>query len=254
MEDFSESDYSSESEQFPRMIAIPIFRVRSSSSTRTSSLVSSCAPSSNPDPLAKDFIGQVELSMESFHTSNNSRVLERTRGTRAVSLFPDSYSTESESTGPSSDESDSDSSSSSSSLDSSVFRDFIVQELSTMGYSSDSETSSLSSSDTSSSSSNSSSPSSDEPPTSMGRRRQYVPAPNEQGSDSGGSLPPSKRTRSDAGEAYNCPVCLEDVREREPVSTNCGHVFCKKCIERAIANGRMCPLCGVEPEFHRIFL
>ncbi|XP_026836393.1 putative protein TPRXL [Drosophila erecta] len=229
MEDFSESDYSSESEQFPRMIAIPIFRVRSSSSTRTSSLV--------------------ELSMESFHTSNNSRVLERTRGTRAVSLFPDSYSTESESTGPSSDESDSDSSSSSSSLDSSVFR-----ELSTMGYSSDSETSSLSSSDTSSSSSNSSSPSSDEPPTSMGRRRQYVPAPNEQGSDSGGSLPPSKRTRSDAGEAYNCPVCLEDVREREPVSTNCGHVFCKKCIERAIANGRMCPLCGVEPEFHRIFL
>jgi hypothetical protein len=68
------------------------------------------------------------------------------------------------------------------------------------------------------------------------------------------STPKSKKTRAvlDFDESFSqapdlkvsCPVCMESVRGREPVSTICGHIFCKGCIEAAFRNaGRKCPMC-----------
>ncbi|EDW90145.1 putative protein TPRXL [Drosophila yakuba] len=239
MEDFSDSDCSSESEQIHRMMESigPVFRLRSSFSTHSSSVV--------------------EMAMENCRTSNNYGVSEQNHSTISVLAASSSSGIGSPVQPPNENSGDSDSSSSSSSSASSA--SYVRR---TMDYSSDSDPFCFSSSETSSSSSNSfslgSSSSSNIASTSMGRRRHNEPKSNEQDSDSSEDFPPTKRIRSDAGESYvpyNCPVCLEDVREREPVSTTCGHVFCKDCIERAVATGRMCPLCGVdEPEFHRIFL
>lgn len=41
----------------------------------------------------------------------------------------------------------------------------------------------------------------------------------------------------------NCPICLESVKEREPISTMCGHVFCKACIQAAMVTVKKCPMC-----------
>lgn len=42
---------------------------------------------------------------------------------------------------------------------------------------------------------------------------------------------------------YSCPICLESVKNREPVSTMCGHVFCKVCIRAALQQAKKCPMC-----------
>lgn len=41
----------------------------------------------------------------------------------------------------------------------------------------------------------------------------------------------------------NCPICLESVKERDPISTMCGHVFCKACIQAAMLTVKKCPMC-----------
>ncbi|XP_017016705.1 E3 ubiquitin-protein ligase RNF4 isoform X2 [Drosophila kikkawai] len=73
---------------------------------------------------------------------------------------------------------------------------------------------------------------------------------------------PPKRTcptsdESQMEESYKCPVCLENVRRREPVSTKCGHVFCKECLVAAINSVHKCPLCNKKMtvrQFSRIYL
>lgn len=56
----------------------------------------------------------------------------------------------------------------------------------------------------------------------------------------------------------HCPICLESVVDRNPVSTNCGHVFCRKCLEAALKQLKKCPMCkkGLTGKnaFHNIFL
>lgn len=42
---------------------------------------------------------------------------------------------------------------------------------------------------------------------------------------------------------YHCPICLESVKTRVPVSTMCGHVFCKVCIQAAFQATKKCPMC-----------
>ncbi|XP_062124785.1 uncharacterized protein LOC133837887 [Drosophila sulfurigaster albostrigata] len=44
-------------------------------------------------------------------------------------------------------------------------------------------------------------------------------------------------------DLYKCPVCFESVRQREPCTTRCGHVFCKECIQGAVRSTQKCPLC-----------
>ncbi|KAH8244158.1 hypothetical protein KR026_001322 [Drosophila bipectinata] len=41
---------------------------------------------------------------------------------------------------------------------------------------------------------------------------------------------------------YICPICI--MNPMEPVTTFCGHVFCKLCIMESLASGyRACPIC-----------
>ncbi|CAH3122706.1 E3 ubiquitin-protein ligase RNF4 [Pocillopora verrucosa] len=59
-----------------------------------------------------------------------------------------------------------------------------------------------------------------------------------------------------------CPICLDDEetikrRKRRLMSTNCGHVFCDKCIRSAVQMQSKCPTCRKKltlRQFHPIFL
>uniref|UniRef100_A0A6P4FLR5 E3 ubiquitin-protein ligase RNF4 isoform X1 n=1 Tax=Drosophila rhopaloa TaxID=1041015 RepID=A0A6P4FLR5_DRORH len=58
-------------------------------------------------------------------------------------------------------------------------------------------------------------------------------------------------------DSYKCPVCMDSVTKREPVSTKCGHVFCRECIQTAISSTQKCPLCNKKLTTHqysRIYL
>lgn len=41
----------------------------------------------------------------------------------------------------------------------------------------------------------------------------------------------------------SCPICLESVKGRNPVSTMCGHIFCKNCIVLSMRSAKKCPMC-----------
>nr|XP_016935957.2 uncharacterized protein LOC108014373 [Drosophila suzukii] len=73
--------------------------------------------------------------------------------------------------------------------------------------------------------------------------------------------PPKRAHRdpelSQREDAYKCPVCMEGVRDREPVSTKCGHVFCRECIQTAISSTHKCPMCNKKltaRQYNRIYL
>ncbi|XP_016963026.1 putative protein TPRXL [Drosophila biarmipes] len=103
----------------------------------------------------------------------------------------------------------------------------------------------------SSSSSSSDGQSSNKPSTSTGRRGRFSEWTHS---------PPEKRARSDPSSTsttgpYQCPVCLKDVRQGEPVATSCGHIFCTYCLLRAIRATSKCPMCSVRlPGFHRVYM
>ncbi|KAH8329216.1 hypothetical protein KR074_006005 [Drosophila pseudoananassae] len=41
---------------------------------------------------------------------------------------------------------------------------------------------------------------------------------------------------------YKCPICI--LHPLEPVSTLCGHVFCKQCLRNSLDSGIVdCPIC-----------
>lgn len=56
----------------------------------------------------------------------------------------------------------------------------------------------------------------------------------------------------------DCPICLELIHKREPVSTICGHLFCKKCLQVALKITKKCPICKrgltAKSSYHDIFL
>lgn len=55
-----------------------------------------------------------------------------------------------------------------------------------------------------------------------------------------------------------CPVCLETLcGEVEVMSTTCGHIFCKTCIDRIVKTIKRCPTCRKvvnKKKVHKIFL
>ncbi|XP_030387682.1 uncharacterized protein LOC115634230 [Scaptodrosophila lebanonensis] len=64
----------------------------------------------------------------------------------------------------------------------------------------------------------------------------------------------SKRHRSAFKEdSYKCPVCWESVRQREPVSTKCGHVFCNTCIQSVLRLTHKCPMCNKKMSSRQTF-
>lgn len=40
---------------------------------------------------------------------------------------------------------------------------------------------------------------------------------------------------------FTCPICMDQLTEE--TSTKCGHIFCKECIEGAMAVSQRCPTC-----------
>ncbi|XP_045480496.1 E3 ubiquitin-protein ligase BRE1-like [Harmonia axyridis] len=40
-----------------------------------------------------------------------------------------------------------------------------------------------------------------------------------------------------------CPVCYENLSEKQVMTTKCGHLFCKVCIERIAISIKKCPTC-----------
>ncbi|XP_017082100.2 E3 ubiquitin-protein ligase complex slx8-rfp subunit slx8 [Drosophila eugracilis] len=73
--------------------------------------------------------------------------------------------------------------------------------------------------------------------------------------------PPKRHQRdpdlSQREDSYKCPVCMEAVSKREPVSTKCGHVFCRECIQTAISSTHKCPMCNKKlsaRQYFRIYL
>lgn len=54
-----------------------------------------------------------------------------------------------------------------------------------------------------------------------------------------------------------CPICFRDLKHREVVSTFCGHLFCKVCIEKSIQVHKVCPSCNKavdERKIHPVYL
>nr|XP_031838017.1 E3 ubiquitin-protein ligase RNF4-like [Nomia melanderi] len=50
--------------------------------------------------------------------------------------------------------------------------------------------------------------------------------------------------------ALMCPICYEKLSyDRKPMSTRCGHIFCRSCLELAIQNKKRCPLCQTRTTF-----
>jgi E3 ubiquitin-protein ligase RNF5 len=56
---------------------------------------------------------------------------------------------------------------------------------------------------------------------------------------------------NDSEDAFLCSVCLECVKDRDPVVTQCGHLYCWPCLFRWLnSNHTTCPVCkaGVTKE------
>lgn len=58
-------------------------------------------------------------------------------------------------------------------------------------------------------------------------------------------------------ETVTCPICLHNLIGRPIASTFCGHVYCKLCIEKAIEQRNICPVCNqhlILAQIHPIYL
>lgn len=57
----------------------------------------------------------------------------------------------------------------------------------------------------------------------------------------------------DLSQAFQCPICFESYLKNEPISTECGHIFCKDCISQCIFSMNKCPVCMKPATFKNIF-
>lgn len=53
----------------------------------------------------------------------------------------------------------------------------------------------------------------------------------------------SKLPREKEKNRLECPVCLENLKNKQLISTICGHVFCKPCADNVIKTTKACPTC-----------
>ncbi|XP_037035231.1 probable inactive serine/threonine-protein kinase fnkC [Bradysia coprophila] len=52
-----------------------------------------------------------------------------------------------------------------------------------------------------------------------------------------------KTTGIGTKKTTECPICMENLLELPVRTTECGHVFCQFCIERAVTTRNICPTC-----------
>lgn len=57
--------------------------------------------------------------------------------------------------------------------------------------------------------------------------------------------------------AVKCPICFDAATAKEPVSTVCGHIFCRTCLEQALRTSKKCSVCNKAirsaRDYHRLF-
>ena len=41
----------------------------------------------------------------------------------------------------------------------------------------------------------------------------------------------------------DCPICFDKIKERDTIETDCGHIFCQKCIKTWFEQNNQCPYC-----------
>lgn len=65
--------------------------------------------------------------------------------------------------------------------------------------------------------------------------------------------PPKLPCRFDPNESatqpavkLSCPICLETLIGRSPVSTLCGHLFCTQCLQLSLQTNKLCPVSLIE--------
>jgi hypothetical protein len=72
------------------------------------------------------------------------------------------------------------------------------------------------------------------------------------------AIPYTKASKKSRG--IRCPICLGIAKNYEPVSTPCGHIYCKNCIMESLRTQpeKKCPMCKeklpLNNPFHRIYL
>jgi len=47
-------------------------------------------------------------------------------------------------------------------------------------------------------------------------------------------------------EIDSCPICLEEIGEKNNCITECGHKFCLKCLSISLQGKNTCPMCRAE--------
>ena len=50
-----------------------------------------------------------------------------------------------------------------------------------------------------------------------------------------------KETEEEVEEEFNCTICLDIFYQ--PVTTECGHTFCKQCLQDALTIRHLCTIC-----------
>ncbi|XP_052101046.1 E3 ubiquitin-protein ligase RNF4-like [Mytilus californianus] len=85
---------------------------------------------------------------------------------------------------------------------------------------------------------------------------------SERPSTSGLGSPNRGTVNSPGIRRITCPICMDDYKELQQnkvqlMSTVCGHLFCKPCIQISVRTHRQCPTCRrrlTEKQIHPIFL
>lgn len=55
---------------------------------------------------------------------------------------------------------------------------------------------------------------------------------------------------------YDCMICYENLKEKHPTSTHCGHIFCAQCCNDIVITSKKCPVCQSyvdSNKIHRIY-
>lgn len=52
---------------------------------------------------------------------------------------------------------------------------------------------------------------------------------------------------------YMCKICLGSSKNRTPMASVCGHLFCRDCICLALSVSEKCPYCTIPLDFDGIF-
>ena len=82
-------------------------------------------------------------------------------------------------------------------------------------------------------------------------------------SDSSGSSASSvastpQEKQKEEGVTIQCPICLDSTvaemkaQKKRLYSTHCGHLFCRLCIKKTVAENKKCPTCSGFLGFKRI--